>query len=157
MESPPTPEALADDLLFDGFEDDPAQAQHPPTDDAKRLARIFDFQVDALANPNPLQACLGSFTGDLLAIGWHIQKRINGALAASSGTIEDITSITPALDIVLRIGRQADRYAQLEAKLTATERQAAAAKQKLQATALGGFVQDVTRRKSGLIPTRWDG
>ena len=61
----------------------------------------------------------------------------------------------PALDALLRVARQADRYAQLEVRLTAELRQAEAAKSKLQATALGGFIQDVTRRKPGLIPTQW--
>lgn len=139
------------------FDEDIATADEPLSSisDELRHARILDFQTESLAGPDSLRASLGALTGGLLEIGRRLEARIIASLDASPATMEELRRIKPALDSLLQVARQSDRFAQLEVRLTAEERHADLAKSKMQATALGGFVQDSTRRKHGSIPTRW--
>ena len=153
---PKTPESLAADALL-AEELTTASSDEPqsPSHDEMRLARIRELQIEALAKPKALQACLSSSTSDLFLIGWRLQQRVTAALATGAGTVDELTTLMPALDALLRVGRQVDRYLQAEARITAADRQSEATKLKLQAATLGGLTQEVKRRKPGLIPTQW--
>lgn len=80
-----------------------------------RSARIDDYQREALAHGDALEASLGAANGGLLRMGLRLERFVETALEMHDrgGRPEGISRLLPALDAHLKVMRQVDRFAQL--------------------------------------------
>jgi hypothetical protein len=122
------------------------------TVDKRRARRISDLAAESLQHHDSFQACLGASVAGILAIDQSLQERVTRALAADSGELADVSTVLPAIDTILRLERQVERFGQLTTKLQCMDQKIQADKSKLQTKALEGFVNQVTRKKPGLPP-----
>jgi len=149
-----TPQSqAADQALNDCLSDAPADEQLDAATPDIRLARILDYQAQSLAKPDPLEACLGSSNGSLMEIGCRLAEVINAGMVGLD--MAKLPQVQPALDTYLRVLRQVDRFAQLEAKFTESRRQAEEEQPPLQPTALRGYSTAAVRSKKSPMPARW--
>lgn len=98
------------------------------TIDQRRLRQLDKLQLDALQAGSPLQGALQGATGDLLSIGHHMTQSILAALdppiagpiacptpaPLSTAALEQLS---PAIELLLRVSRQADRLASLDQRI----------------------------------------
>lgn len=91
----------------------------PPTEgEVLRKRRIDDFQRDALADPDALQANLGAINGGLMRMSHHMETAIEAALTTIADPVDRFERLGPAIDAFLKVTRQIDRLAQLDRRLT---------------------------------------
>src|SRR4051812_1985851 len=107
--------------------------QAPQSDKDQRAARIRDLSIESLAKKDSFQACLGASTAGIMQIEQTLQERIIQTLGADSGALTDLTAVMPAVDALLRLERQAERYGQLNLKLQSIDQKTASDKTALQA------------------------
>lgn len=81
----------------------------------RRTARIAEYLAHSLDYGDPLHANVGAVNADLLLL---MADRLRQLLeAAPWASLKDFESLKPAIDSLLRIHKQIDRFAQLEARL----------------------------------------
>jgi hypothetical protein len=145
----------ADAQLNDALETEGSEESVTVTDNELRAMRIDDLSAESLQNPDSFQACLGAAIAGIMKNDQILQERITRALATDSGALSDVAAVVPTIDISLRLERQAERYGQLNIKLKSMDQKSQTDKSKLQAHALGGFVQEVTTRRRPQLPPHW--
>jgi hypothetical protein len=91
-----------------GEEDDRQKLQQ------ERRRRLRDYHIRALAHEDPCQAMLGSVNAELMLVTMRVDQAINNSLAVGSATIEGVMQCSQAIDMLLKLTRQIDRFAQLE-------------------------------------------
>jgi hypothetical protein len=82
----------------------------------RRTARIAEYLAHSLDYADPLQANVGAVNADLLLMADRLRQLLEAAPWAS---LEDFDDLKPAIDSLLRIHKQIDRFAQLETRLGA--------------------------------------
>ena len=117
----------ADDPHYDGLDDenvlqDASDIGEPQDDTARerKNARIDEYEMAALKKYDPLAACLGSLTADLMHISSALGDAIKTTLAAGPNDLESVRRIAAALNDQLRVTRQIERFAQLEVRAAET-------------------------------------
>ena len=103
-----------------------------------RLGRALDYQSDALRKDDPLEACIGGLNAGLIRVACYLEDAVEQSLAKEPATIEKIRQLGPALDAYMRLTRQVERFAQVEARLAEGRKEAENVKSKLQMLALQG-------------------
>ena len=100
------------------------QAVIPSMSDAHeaRLRCVLDYQHNSLAKPNALEANLGSINSGLLRICICLDEAIVQATENGPCTVERVQNMLPAIDTYLRVTRQIDRFANLEARINEARR-----------------------------------
>ena len=94
------------------------QSQVRETITELRLRKIEQFQNEALASEDCLAANLGAASGSLLRIGVRLEQDLE-ALAKVSNEAERLTRQAKGIDTLLKLLRQAERFAQLDLRLAA--------------------------------------
>jgi hypothetical protein len=135
-----------------GSEREDERAQ--PSDSSDRIARINDFAAESLSKQDSFQSCLGASTADFMKMEERLQNLINRDLAGDLASLADIDAVLPAINAVLRVGRQVERYSQILVRLESVDKKMKSDKMALQASALNGFATDATRRRAQ-APMHW--
>ena len=78
-----------------------------------RLQKIEQLQSESVAKSDPLEANLGAASGGLLRMGYRLEQAIEGALVNLPSPFERFERLVPAIDMYLKVMRQADRFVQL--------------------------------------------
>jgi hypothetical protein len=92
-----------------------------PSTGALRKQRIEDFQNDALAASDPLQANLGAINGALMRMSYHMETALEAALITITDPVDRFARLGPAIDAYLKVTRQIDRFAQLDNRLSSPQ------------------------------------
>ena len=80
----------------------------------QRRRRVQKYHVRALASDDPLKASLGSINAELMHIAMALDRAVNEYLAAGPLSLERIMRHRSAVEVLLKLARQIDRFAQLE-------------------------------------------
>jgi hypothetical protein len=80
----------------------------------KRLSRVLDYQANALAKKDALEANLGSLNSGLMRMSLWLDEAIEQAMGMGQPNVERLEQILPAIETHLRVMRQVDRFAQIE-------------------------------------------
>ncbi len=90
-----------------------------------RLKRVQDYQSQALAKTNALEANLGSVNSGLMGISLQLDHAIRKTLDASPDMIERVQKLLPTIETHLKVARQIDRFTQLELQMSASRKKKA--------------------------------
>jgi hypothetical protein len=101
----------------------------------RRLERVRDYLHESLAKADALAANLGAATSDLMLYSYRLHEAIAAEMAEAPLSLEQLEHLRPAVDAYLRITRQIDRFAHLDLRLSAAQKEAAKGKEKLEAVA----------------------
>lgn len=88
--------------------------------DQRRVEKLDELQLNALQAPNPLQGGLRSAAGDLLYIGLQMKRTIVANIGGQMG-VSDFDRVSPSIELLLRVSRQADRLASLDQRFSETQ------------------------------------
>ena len=81
----------------------------------QRLQRLDDFERSAVELPDPLQSVLRGAQADLQRIGYQLGHSLTAALQTDADpTVTQAKDLVPAIETLLKVSRQADRFANLE-------------------------------------------
>jgi len=89
---------------------------------AARLRRVEDYQNDALAKKNALEANLGSINAGMIRIAVWLDDILERTMGSELPSVELLQKISPAIDTQLRVARQIDRFANLELRVDETRK-----------------------------------
>jgi hypothetical protein len=107
----------------------------------RRIERLEDLLAEALKEPDPLRASLRAATADLLEIGYRLGTGIKAAMGAESGIAEKMfEAVTPAVNTLALVHRQATRYVQLD-RDRASDENSTGGKKRQQRTAESGEIE----------------
>ncbi|QDU92497.1 hypothetical protein [Lignipirellula cremea] len=109
----------SDDVPQIAAEETCPAAEASPTD--CRQQRIRDYLHQSLAETSPLRANLGAANADLMTVALHLKGLLEGALPKTLEVFEDFEDfdqVKPVLDSLLRMYKQMERFAQLDARLS---------------------------------------
>jgi hypothetical protein len=134
-------DALLNGSLSEAELDEPALG-----DNDLRLARIDEYQQQSLRKADPLEACLGATNAGLLQIGLRYEQAIIQTLEAAETNILDSLPLQKAMNTHLGITRQVDRFANVAARLSESERQADEGRSQRRLAALQRPTGSATRR-----------
>lgn len=124
-----TSESKEADAFLNGSISEPEQDESSSASDVElRLARIDEYEQDALNKEDPLAACVGALNAGLLRIGLRNEQAIHKAIEDDVGNIMDRPQLQRAIGTHLGLTRQVDRFANLEARLAEAQMQAESAK-----------------------------
>ena len=87
-----------------------------------RLSRALDYQLGALGKEDPLAANLGSMNGGLMRMAVWLDETLLQSMESGPPNLERAQRLLPAIETLLRLMRQVDRFSQLELR-TAESRQ----------------------------------
>lgn len=92
------------------------QAEQPdavaPDRTAERLRCAHKCVDQALSQPNPFSASLGSMTGNMMLLGAKLQAAIHDKLG-DSPSLEEFRDLAGSLELDLKVCRQIERQVQL--------------------------------------------
>jgi len=80
---------------------------------AKRLATIEKLLLQSLDEPDPLNAAFGAANADLFEAAFQIKQSISAALAQTPDLLRALPNLLPAMDMFLKLTRQAERIAKI--------------------------------------------
>lgn len=90
---------------------------HAPRRRPRRLERIRDYQEESLGRADALSACLGASNADLMRISYRLSKAVDATLASSAPALEPSSNVYPAMDMLSRLNRQVEHFAELEVRM----------------------------------------
>jgi hypothetical protein len=99
---------------------------HPEAEDSspkeeelvnRRMRKIQEYQVESLANVDPLRANLGAEAGNLMRMGLRLEQVIDKALSKSTDAPRELKRLAAVMDTYLKVTRQWDRLVQLDTRL----------------------------------------
>jgi hypothetical protein len=79
-----------------------------------RLSRLLDYQARSLSKPDPLEANLGSINSGLMRMAVWLDEAVAQALASGPPHVERLAHVSQAIETLLRVTRQVDRFTQIE-------------------------------------------
>lgn len=91
---------------------------HDPGD---REAKIREYVMQSLRITDALRANVGLINSDLMSTAAALQQAVQAAMVGGPLSLEQLAEIEPALNILLRVVRQVDRFAQLEMRARKSE------------------------------------
>jgi hypothetical protein len=145
MESDDSFEAsLSNDSVDEHLLDD--ATTEPPQGRTARQQRLEEFEMAGLDKPDHLEALLVCGTADLIDIAFMVGAVVKGSLAAAPATADTVQNIEPALNDLLRVTRQIDRFAQLELRLASERKQAHEARLRSQSAPGFAHLPQASRR-----------
>ena len=80
----------------------------------QRRQRVQQYHVKALAKEDPLRAMLGSLNAGLMEITVALDHGISETLATRPQTLDRIMQRGSAIELLVKLTRQIDRFAQME-------------------------------------------
>jgi len=89
---------------------------------AARMARVSDYEDEALARPDSLEAVLAMTSATLARQAFWLSEAIEREMASGTADVDRLRRLLPAIDVQLRVTRQIDRFAQLEERAGETHR-----------------------------------
>jgi len=87
----------------------------------QRSRRILESMTDALADPNPVLSGLGAAASDMMDIGRLLKEAIDRSLELGDRSLRHWSEAAPAVNQLLQVYRQFDRFVQLDRRLRAEE------------------------------------
>lgn len=84
----------------------------PSESRAARQSRTLDLEARSLAAAAPLDACVGVVNCGLIRTCFAVQEGIDLVLASGPIRVEQVQELVPSIDVLLRLARQVDRFAQ---------------------------------------------
>ena len=87
--------------------------------DQLRVEKFNEIQVDALKVRDPLQSAIKGAAGDLFFLCHKMKQVIVATLDESKG-VSRFDKATPAIELFLKVSRQADRFAQIDQRILDT-------------------------------------
>jgi len=92
-----------------------------------RERRVIDYLADSLATRNSLEANVGSINSGLMLTALDLDEFIRQRFQLEPGDPERLRRAMPAIDALLRVTRQVDRFAQLQLRSAVARRVAESA------------------------------
>ena len=92
-----------------------------------RERRVVDYLADSLAKRDPLEANVGSINSGLMLAALELDEFIRQRFQRDPGDPERLRRAMPAIDALLRVTRQVDRFAQLQLRSAVARRVAESA------------------------------
>ncbi len=83
-----------------------------------REQRILDCLECSLRQPGALQATIGAVNSDLMLIGYRLNQAVQTAMNTTPAALNEYSKLMPAVESLLKVYRQVDRFSQLEVRLT---------------------------------------
>jgi hypothetical protein len=114
-----------------------------------RRRKIERYEETGCAKSDPFDSCLTLVIADLLSIENELAFSIKQSLADRTAPAAGASRLGGALDSLLKVMRQADRFMQLEVRAAEANKRNRDIEQKLQALALEGHLSDAV---GGLRP-----
>ena len=99
-----------------------ATSQEDPEIAGLALRRLDDYLRDSLGDPDSQVAVFGIASHMLLRIAVRLHEQIECVLASAADPIEHCEVLTRAIDSLLRVCRQIDRFGRLRMLLTDARR-----------------------------------
>jgi hypothetical protein len=81
-----------------------------------RQERLLEFQSEIVKAPEPLSAILGANTAGLFEIGRRLEEAILRRIPSQSSDLSDVQAVIPAVNGLLRVSKQAERYALIQSR-----------------------------------------
>jgi hypothetical protein len=88
---------------------------------------LAKYVRDSLQQPNLLQGLLGCSTAQLWELTTKLDAGIKSGLSSQPDRMAAFEALAPAVEMLLKLHRQAERYVQVAAKLTTSGPEAAEA------------------------------
>ena len=138
--------------VIDAMDDDP----QIDFNDADRYghetpSHIYDnLRRWAQRQPDPPQAALGYAAAQLLDLSMSFVVPIQTALRAAEAPLETVKELGPEIDMMLKVGRQADRFMNISAKFAAM--QAIVAAKKSDSDTYAAFADPLRQPELALTP-----
>ena len=93
------------------------EADLPSSD--PRLKRIAEQAAEALRNPDLLRGNLAASGCDVMDLAYQLKRAIDEKLASDSRSLDRFADVSPAVELLLRMTKQINQFAQVEARLAA--------------------------------------
>ena len=87
-----------------------------------RVKRIADYLESSLRKPDALQATIGAVNSDLMLIGHRLNQAVQHAMDTSPTALNEFGKLMPAVESLLKVYKQVDRFTQLEVRMTKADR-----------------------------------
>ena len=82
-----------------------------------RMEKILEYLGNSLAVPNAMQASLGAVNADLLVLSYRLTRAIDEQLEPGPAGLAAFGDVMPAIEVLLKLSKQVDRYSNLDLKL----------------------------------------
>lgn len=99
-----------------------------------RIRRIMDYLQVSLEREDALQANLNAANADLMMIGYRLASAIKANMASSPASLDSYVEFMPALNNLLRLNKQVDRFSTLDDRLSKAKESSAS---KAQSSGIG--------------------
>lgn len=86
-----------------------------------RVQRIMDYLESSLRKRDALQATIGAVNSDLMLIGYRLKQVVQTAMDTTPAALDEYGKLMPAVESLLKVFKQIDRFTQLEVRLTKAE------------------------------------
>ncbi len=120
MERSMTPENVTseptDELVDEIGENDVEEFDEAAAIRAERMARVSDWEEEALARPDAMAAVLATTCATLARHNFWVGDAIDREMASGPADVDRLRRVQPAIDDELRLTRQIERFAQLEVR-----------------------------------------
>lgn len=105
-----------------GADDLPAATSEDEASPEVRVERIEQLIEDAVNLADPVQACMGAASGDLMLMQYRLCQAIDEKLQQLADSEAALFEVLPAVNTVTKLSQQVERYQQLGLKLKAGSR-----------------------------------
>jgi hypothetical protein len=82
-----------------------------------RTQKILEHLNNSLAKSDAFQATLGAANCDFLLLGYRLKQAIDEELEPGPAALADFEDMMPAIEMLLKMMKQVERYSKLEIKL----------------------------------------
>ena len=83
--------------------------------------RIADYLECSLRKPDAIRATIGAINSDLMLIGYRLNRAVHTAMETTPEALNEYGKLMPAVESLLKVYKQIDRFTQLEVRLTKAE------------------------------------
>jgi len=87
-----------------------------------RVQRIADYLESSLGKPDALQATIGAANSDLMLVGFRLNEAVQAALNSTPAALSEFGKLMPAVESLLKVYKQVDRFTQLEVRFSKAEK-----------------------------------
>jgi len=87
-----------------------------------RLQRITDYLESSLGKPDALQATIGAANSDLMLVGFRLNEAVQAALNSRPAALSEFGKLMPAVESLLKVYKQVERFTQLEVRFGKAEK-----------------------------------
>lgn len=117
----------------------------------QRLARVHEYEEEAISRPDPFAAVIGMGNADLQRIFDHLSAAILDVMDSRKHTVDELRELSPDIRLLLKLRKSIET--DLAVQTPHVEQPAAS----FAANGMAKGITNETIRKNGLVPKRWFG